>query len=75
MIPIKEQFANGTIDPFIGAFIASEAKNVTWTVKLGVSFPRDGSEFTENVTFTLKLPTEWAVFNYDVSLDKTGIVF
>ena len=71
----KEQFANGTIDPFIGAFIASEAKNVTWTVKLGVSFSRDGSEFTENVTFTLKLPTDWSVLNYDVSLDKTGIVF
>ena len=71
----KEQFANGTIDPFIAAFIASEAKNVTWTVRLGVSFSNDGSEFTKTVTFTLKLPTEWAVLNYDVSLDKTGIVF
>ena len=69
----KEQFANGTIDPFIGAFIYTYI--YSWTVKLGVSFSKDGSEFTENVTFTLKLPTEWAVFNYDVSLDKTGIVF
>ncbi|HIU00628.1 MAG TPA: hypothetical protein IAB64_01430 [Candidatus Coproplasma excrementavium] len=74
-VAYKEQFANGTIDPFIGAFIASQSKDITWTVKLGVSFSKDGSEFTETVTFTLKFPTEWAVFNYDVSLDKTGIVF